>query len=416
MKKFYLRMLALFVLLATFVVSCVQEDELSNDQAVFQDEQIVNFKDGVIPGKYIVVFDEKMLEDRYAAPKKAGTPYDAQLEAMREIAADILRAHKISSTKIEKTYAVAIKGIALPLSDEELAALSADPMVKYIDQDRVVSVQGGPPFGGGGSCASSSNETVPCGVNVVNGGANYNGNNVAWIIDTGIDLDHEDLNVDASRGFIASDMKGRDGKSADDGNGHGTHCAGTVAAIGSNGKGVVGVAAGATVIPVKVLGSNGSGSFSGVIQGVDYVGANGSAGDVANMSLGGGFSQSVNDAVVGASSGGVWFVVAAGNDGADANNYSPASANGTYVRTISAMNCSGNWASFSNFGNPPVDFCAPGVSVCSTYKDGGYASLSGTSMAAPHAAGVILATGGSPSTCGTVSGDPDSNPDPIICQ
>jgi subtilisin family serine protease len=115
--------------------------------------------------------------------------------------------------------------------------------------------------------------------------------------------------------------------------------------------------------------------------------------------------------VIAAAATGVKFVLAAGNESDDANNHSPARANGPNIYTISAMNSSDNWASFSNFGTP-VDYCAPGVSIFSTWKDGGYNTISGTSMAAPHAAGVLLL--GNPTTDGTVNGDPDGNPDPII--
>ncbi len=130
------------------------------------------------------------------------------------------------------------------------------------------------------------------------------------------------------------------------------------------------------------------------------------------MSLGGPTSQALDDAVLAASSNGIWFSLAAGNSSEDANNSSPARVNGTYIVTISAMDSNDNWASFSNYGNPPIDYAAPGVSVTSTWKDGGYNTISGTSMAAPHAAGVLLL--GSASTNGTVNGDPDGNPDPII--
>ena len=192
----------------------------------------------------------------------------------------------------------------------------------------------------------------------------------------------------------------------------GTHVAGTIAAI-NNDIGVVGVAAGATVISVKVLNSRGSGSYAGVIGGVDYVAANGKPGDVANMSLGGGFSQSLNNAVVAAAAKGIKFTLAAGNESTNAGTKSPASANGPNIYTISSMTSSDNWSSFSNYGNPPVDYCAPRSSVKSTYKDAGYRTLSGTSMAAPHAAGVMLL--GDFITDGTVNGDPDGNADRVIC-
>ncbi|WP_236545783.1 S8 family serine peptidase [Tenacibaculum maritimum] len=103
--------------------------------------------------------------------------------------------------------------------------------------------------------------------------------------------------------------------------------------------------------------------------------------------------------------------MAAGNESQDANNVSPARVNGNNIYTISAMDRNDNWASYSNYGSP-VDFCAPGSAIYSTWKDGGYNTISGTSMATPHAAGVLLF--GTPSTSGTVNGDPDGNSDPII--
>ena len=103
--------------------------------------------------------------------------------------------------------------------------------------------------------------------------------------------------------------------------------------------------------------------------------------------------------------------LAAGNTSADANNYSPARVNGNGVYTVSAMGTGDKWASFSNFGNPPIDFCAPGVNIYSTYKGGGYTTMSGTSMAAPHVCGLLLL--GNISTNGYVIGDPDGKPDPI---
>jgi subtilisin family serine protease len=152
---------------------------------------------------------------------------------------------------------------------------------------------------------------------------------------------------------------------------------------------------------------------------VNYVGANGEAGDVANMSLAGGVSTALDSAVIAAANMGIYFTLAAGNSGQDASNYSPARANGQNIFTISAIDNTDTLASFSNYGSP-VDYAAPGVSVYSTYKNGGYATLSGTSMAAPHAAGVLLVTNPVvsnvlPNTCETVKVDKDSTADPIIC-
>lgn len=201
--------------------------------------------------------------------------------------------------------------------------------------------------------------------------------------------------------------------SADDGNGHGTHVSGSIAAV-DNDIDVVGVAAGASVVGVKVLNSAGSGTNSGVIDGIDYVAANASGGDVANMSLGGGTSQALDDAVRNAADQGIYFAVAAGNDSDDANNYSPARVEYNNVWTISAIDENDSFASFSNYGNPPIEYAAPGVDVESLWRDNGVNTISGTSMASPHAAGVLLVTCGNPTADGTASGDPDGNADPII--
>jgi subtilisin family serine protease len=284
--------------------------------------------------------------------------------------------------------------------------MGEDPDVKYVEADQVIAlspimVNAKP---GGGSTQPA--QTTPWGITRVGGGgATYNGNSVVWIIDTGVDLTHPDLNVDKVRGksFVSNVS------SPNDDNGHGSHVAGIIAAR-NNTIGVVGVAPGALVIPVKVLDRRGSGTTSSVIAGINYVAANGATGDVANMSLGGSVSQSLDDAVKAASAN-VKFSLAAGNESDDANNHSPARANGPNIYTISAMGTGDAWASFSNYGNPPVDYCAPGVSILSTYKGGGYATMSGTSMAAPHVAGLLLL--GNITTNGTVKGDPDGNPDPI---
>jgi subtilisin family serine protease len=169
----------------------------------------------------------------------------------------------------------------------------------------------------------------------------------------------------------------------------GTHVAGTIAAK-DNGFGVVGVAPGATVVAVKVVGDDGRGSFSTIIRGIQWIADNGKPGDVANISLSGNGNEALDKAIRMAARLGIQFTLSAGNHGGSAKERSPARANGRDIYTICASTETDDLAWFSNTGTPPIDFCAPGVGIKSTYKDGMYATMDGTSMAAPHAAGVLL--------------------------
>ena len=310
----------------------------------------------------------------------------------------------IAGVRPNHVYEAALNGFSAELNQGQLNALRRNPNVAYVDADAIASIptpraEAKPGGGGGGG------QQVPWGITRV-GGAGDGTGRTAWVLDTGIDFAHADLNVDVnrSRDFTGS----RDG--AIDQNGHGTHVAGTIAAK-NNTIDVVGVAAGATVVAVRVLDRRGSGAWSWIIAGIDYVAANGGSGDVANMSLSGPVTASVDQAVANAAQSGVKFVLAAGNDGHHANNNSPARTNGTNIYTVSAISSSGCMPSWSNYGNPPVDWAAPGASVLSTRRGGGTTSMSGTSMAAPHVAGILLL--GAVRADGNATCDPDGNPDPI---
>ncbi|WP_375325832.1 S8 family serine peptidase [Flagellimonas sp. GZD32] len=411
MKKPLLKSAVLLASTGMILFSCSDDSqsglESPENQSILPEEEAVIFNQGSyeIDGSYIVVFDQKVTGDVGA---KFGADYKSATGAVKQLATDVLGSLQMKGDLIERVYSKTLTGVSARLSSDQANTLKSDPRVAYIEKDQMFTLAPPPGKGpGGGGGGGTALQEIPWGIARVNGGATYTGNSVAWIIDSGIDSSHEDLNVDMSRGYNAF-TNGPDSDLAVDNNGHGTHVAGTVAAI-DNEIGVVGVAAGATVIPVKVLDRRGSGSYSGVIAGIDFVAANASNGDVANMSLGGGFSQAVNDAVINASST-VKFAIAAGNESADANGSSPASANGNNIYTISAMSEGDIWASFSNYGNPPVDYCEPGVAIKSTWP-GGYNTISGTSMASPHACGLLLL--GNIGNGGTVSGDPDGNADTI---
>jgi subtilisin family serine protease len=315
--------------------------------------------------------------------------------------ADLARGNSFAAQSVRKHAA---PGFTAAIPEARLSRIVSDPRVEIVEKDYIVTLdlpraEARPPGGGGGG-----SQSTPWGITRV-GGAGDGTGRTAWIIDSGIDLNHTDLNT-SKNCHVAFGYN-----TPADGNGHGTHVAGTVAAK-NNSQDVVGVAPNAYVCAVRVLGNSGSGSYSGIIAGVNHVAANGASGDVANMSLGGsGSNATLEKAVSDAAGRGIKFVLAAGNNGTNANNFTPARVNGSGIYTISAIASNGCMASFSNYGNPPVDYAAPGVSVVSTRKGGGTTSMSGTSMAAPHVAGILLL--GSIRGDGNATCDPDGNADPI---
>jgi PKD repeat protein len=393
MKNLLLRLMMLFFA-ASLVHSC--GEPLITDQTE-------DYPDLKSAGKtsYIVVLEDESIDAELSGIRG----YEMKQQAMQTVASRVLNRAGIADGDIEFVYTTAVQGFSVKIPPGQLSKLQNDPSVTYVEEDQIVTIIGTQPGVAASAIQATGTQPVPWGVARVNGGITVTGLGKAWIIDSGIDLDHPDLNVDTgnSKSFLGSTS------TPDDQNGHGTHVAGTVAAI-DNDFGVVGVAAGASVVSVRVLDRRGSGTVSGVIAGVDWVAANAKTGDVANMSLGGGASTSLDDAVKKASAN-CKFAIAAGNDGKDANNYSPARVNGTNIFTVSAMDKYDNWASWSNWGNPPVDYCAPGVSIYSTWKDGNYNTISGTSMAAPHVAGLLLL--GKIVSYDFVKNDPDGEPDPI---
>lgn len=202
------------------------------------------------------------------------------------------------------------------------------------------------------------------------------------IIDSGIDSDHPDLQSNLGSGVAMVGCKGRCAYDWDDDNGHGTHCAGTADAV-DNTEGVVGVSTEATLHAVKVLDKRGSGSYSDVAAGIEYVADQGW--DVGSLSLGGSKSAVVEDACEYAYGKGVLLVAAAGNSGpcTDCVGYPAAEPE---CIAVSATNDTDGLASYSSTGSE-VELAAPGTDIYSTYTNGGYETLSGTSMSCPHVAG-----------------------------
>lgn len=400
-KNFFFSLsLAILVLTA-----CTKKGELLNvqDNSLAVQSTSSNLKSATLSEKYIVVLKKDA--------GLAGLDVKMKNDRVKGKANGLLKKYEISGS-IEEVYETALEGFAVKMAPGQVEKLTKDDLVSYVEADQAVTYAGRktkpapvPDPVIDPVPAPAPTQNTPWGVARVGGGETYAGTNVVWIIDTGIDLTHPDLNVDKTRGacFVTGNI------SPNDDNGHGTHVAGTIAAI-NNSFGVVGVAAGAKVVPVKVLDSTGYGVFSVVLAGINFVMANGKAGDVVNMSVGGGVSPTIDDAVKAASVV-LKFAIAAGNETDFAYNHSPGRVNGPNVYTVTAMCIGDLWASFSNFGNTIVDYCAPGVAVYSTGKGGTYTYKSGTSMAAPHVAGLLLL--GSIRTDGYVANDPDGTPDPI---
>ncbi len=271
-------------------------------------------------------------------------------------------------------YTNALEGFSATIPDDSVAEVRANPNVAYVERDRVVTI---------------ARQRLPWGIDRVDadisstkaGNGRGRVSNVnAYLIDTGI-YAHRDLNVVNHVNFTG------DGRNYDC-DGHGTHVAGTVAAK-DDARAVVGAAPGAPLTGVKVLGCDGAGLTSRTIEGIDWVTANAVRPAVANMSLSGPTSRALDDAVRNSAASGIHYSIAAGNRGADACNYSPASAGaGTSngITTVAATTKADAVSASSNYGSC-VDIWAPGENIISTELGGGTTTMSGTSTAAAHVGG-----------------------------
>ena len=325
-----------------------------------------------IPNRYIVVLDQD-------AAGAAGDPAIAS-----KLTQDVLVGYGRAADHV---FSKALNGFSVELTEAEAVAISQDPRVAFVEEDSLMETQitqTNPPWGldriGQRNLPLNntySYTTTGAGVNV-------------YVIDTGIRLTHADFGGRASAAFDAF------GGNAVDCNGHGTHVAGTI------GGATYGVAKSVRLFAVRVLSCSGSGSTSGVIAGVDWVTSNRINPAVANMSLGGGISTALDNAVRNSIVSGVTYSIAAGNSNTNAANSSPARV--SEAITVGSSTRTDARSSFSNFGTV-VDVYAPGSSILSAYytSNTATATLSGTSMAAPHVAGVAArilqsSPGASPAT------------------
>ena len=358
MKSFSLQLKIIGMMAIISMVGCsktsLQEDILK-EQQLSTKAPVMNQKSGskFIDNNYIVVF------------KNDVDNVDGEVDEISQ---------KLN-VKSKYRYKHAIKGFAGVLSLAVVDALRNDPRVAYIEQDQemhFVATQTNPPSWG---LDRIDQRSLPLDASYT---FNQTGAGVdAYIIDCGILLSHDDFGGRAVTGVDEITLGG----AAIDGNGHGTHVAGTV------GGNTYGVAKGVRLIAVRVLDNSGSGTTSGVVAGVDWVTGNHTTNPaVANMSLGGGISTSLDAAVRNSIADGVTYCIAAGNSTADASGSSPARV--TEAVTVSATDINDGFAYFSNYGSV-VDISAPGVNITSDWIPNNTSTntISGTSMASPHVAG-----------------------------
>ena len=385
MQLFKITILAVLVLL---YAGCTKKDlqtGATSENSCFSTSNTTN--GAVIDGQYII---------SYKSTSATTTLSDEQLKQKTRA---LILGGKVNAASVKASFTSGGGGLIASLTNKQVEEIKKDTSIKTLEPDRIVALS---------VCFTVVAPTLIT-WNVSKVGYGDGRGKTAWIIDTGIDVDHPDLNVDQTRSksFLP------DVTSPDDENGHGTHVAGIIGAKNNN-IGVLGIAADATLVSLRVLDKDGNGTLSSIIQALSYVSANAKAGDVVNMSVG---EDEVSDAldqqVQSIAAKGIFVAIAAGNDSKPADQFSPGRANGDNIYTVSAIDSLDHFASFSNYGNDVVDFAAPGVRIQSTYKDGLYAKMSGTSMATPHLAGLLLLKGRNISYSGTALDDPDGTPDKI---
>ncbi|MDJ1505858.1 S8 family peptidase [Xanthocytophaga agilis] len=392
--SFFIQRNFLFVGILCFVwylVSCKKKEELNIDPGIipvscFSDQSPNNGR--VIEGIYIINYRSEIVNPTLRTPEKLSV-----------FAKTILGRNAIPDQTLRSVFK---HSFICRLTTEQATRLQNDPAIEFIEPDRVVTIAS--------AClAVVDSNTIAWGVKRVGYGDGASTGRTVWIIDSGIDTQHPDLNIDIirSRCFIEGQS------SVEDEHGHGTHVAGIVGAK-NNGIGVVGVAAGANLVSLKVLNQLGEGRGSSVVAALEYINQHASRGDVVNMSLVvDTISPSIDKQVIAIANKGILFAVAAGNTSQSVALISPSHINHPNVFTVAAMDDTDTWAGFSNYGSDFIDVVAPGVGILSTYRNQQYATMSGTSSAAPHLAGLLLLDGRKFALSGYVKNDPDSPPAPI---
>lgn len=350
----------------------------------------------IIPGAYIVQYKQDLAEFTEVASPRSERPALPQQNLRQApkigvaLTYRLMSEHALPESRVERIYTMpGSKGFSLKATEQEIAELKNDSRIASIEPDRIIAM--GLISNGKGRLIPAddgpSTQMASYGLERIGGSTDMSkSKKFAWIVDSGIDLDHEDLNV--KTGWAMDYTEGP--WNVDDEFGHGTHVAGIIGAM-DNDIGMVGVAAGVQLIPVKVLDAQGVGTTSSLIDAINYIGWYSKSGDVVNLSVSSDRSTILDQAVIALKNNyEVQIVVAAGNASKSTSTSSPTNLDESDVYIIGAIDENDQFCSFSNYGDN-VEYALPGANIYSTFKNNQYISLSGTSMAAPFMTGILLA-------------------------
>jgi hypothetical protein len=413
MKKFFF---LLFPGLLIYLTSCEMEPliDVQSTQALPGSTVAKGLNPEIIPDEYIVIFKEDLPEMQSLAQNPRATvdpqarsshsmpppnglqdaQYASRNQAIKAMMTQVLEENGLPTAKVSKTYDLGSRqgGLIKTSNQADIQKLKKDSRVAVVEQNEVIALELNP--GAKGRLIPADDgpdeEEEPYGVNKVGGATDMRTcHRWVFIIDSGIDMDHPDLNVNTrfSRSFVDGDSDPNDGF------GHGTHVAGIIGAK-DDGQGLVGVAAGVTLVAYKVLDDQGYGTKASLLAAIAELSNITIPGDVVNISLGTDKSEALKLAIETAKSQrGIYFAISAGNEAMNTNAFSPADISSSNVHIIGSVDRNEKLSSFSNYGTN-VHYLSYGSKVYSTYKDGMYCTLSGTSMAAPHVAGLLLVGNG----------------------